>query len=164
MKIFKFIYSILLLTFISFTYSCSNNDDNDLDENNGETTILFDMLYSGTYTTSLKDGYGRPYPEDKIYRIILKPSKKGSITGELSLKGHTIPIVVREYKSSKYPDDKFFEIIITDYNGKGNNANVVYRITTSSSFFYQGFNASNDYILMTIVSPLIGESFGLLYE
>lgn len=147
----KIIKSFLLLSILLLSISCSDDD-------NSESTILFDMLYSGTYITNLRDTESSYPPTDEDYLMELYSTR-----GKLKMKGQTIPFTARKYESSKYPDYKFFEIIIKDYNGVGNNAVMVFKITNSTRFEYFGFEADmNNETIRSIISPLIGEYFNLI--
>jgi len=153
----KTIKSILLLSILFFSISCS--DDNS--EENSESVLLFDMLYSGTYITDLRDTESSNPPTDEDYVMELYPSKGITTTGKLKVREHTIPFTARKHEISKYPNDKFFQITIKDYNGKGNNATMTFHITSSTRFRYDNYNYENNYI-RDIVSPLIGEYFYLI--
>lgn len=137
--------------------SCCSNGSNE--DGSSESVVLFDMLYSGTYTTNLRDTENSNLPTDKDYIMELH-SSKGNVTGQLKMKGYTIPFIARKYESSKYSDYNFFEIIIKDYKGVGSNATMVFEITSSTRFEYFGFEADmNNEVVRSIVSPLIGEYF-----
>jgi len=151
----KKLKTLILVTTLLFTFSCS--DDNE----SSEPTVLFDMLYSGTYITNLRDTEAYPPPTDEEYTIELYSSTGSTTTGKLKLRGHIIPFTARKYEMSRYPNDKFFQIAIKDYKGKGNNATMVFQIMSSTHFWYDTYGYENEYI-RDIIAPLIGEYFYLI--